>query len=108
MLFRDLDEGPGSIYNSELQVARCLSPRYTSNLTRCASCTRRGAGDTCRFQGIRFIVRDLNKNIIGIAFHERAELTMTCQVDFPTVWNRKLDREHIKRSKVRSPVLIGS
>jgi hypothetical protein len=38
----------------ELQFARCMSTRYKPDpFPRCVSCTRRWAGDTCRFQGIR-------------------------------------------------------
>lgn len=38
----------------ELQFARCMSNRYKPDpFPRCLSCTRRWAGDTCRFQGIR-------------------------------------------------------
>ena len=38
----------------ELQFARCMSNRYRPDpFPRCVSCTRRWAGDTCRFQGIR-------------------------------------------------------
>ena len=44
---------PGQL-TPELQFARCMSNRYKPDpFPRCVSCTRRWAGDTCRFQGIR-------------------------------------------------------
>jgi hypothetical protein len=44
---------PGKLV-PELQFARCMSNRYKPDpFPRCVSCTRRWAGDTCRFQGIR-------------------------------------------------------
>ena len=43
----------------QFQFARCMSNRYRSEqFPRCVSCTRRWAGDTCRFQGIRFFLKD--------------------------------------------------
>ena len=85
----------------ELQFARCMSARYRDEIfTRCVACTRRWAGDTCRFQGIRYIIRDQRQQFVGISFNEHMELTETCKMEFPTKWNRQLDREHIQRLKV--------
>jgi hypothetical protein len=87
----------------ELQFARCMSARYKDELfTRCVACTRRWAGDTCRFQGIRYIVRDQHQKYVGISFNEHTELTETQKMEFPRKWNRKLERKHIQRLKVSS------
>jgi hypothetical protein len=84
----------------ELQFARCMSNRYKNEqFPRCVSCTRRWAGDTCRFQGIRFFLKDNNRNIVGISFVENQKPdapTMT----FPAVWNVPLQAVHIRRTKV--------
>ncbi|VDC04075.1 unnamed protein product [Peniophora sp. CBMAI 1063] len=55
----------------ELQLARCMSPRYrTSPYPRCVACTRRWAGDTCRFQGLRVFLRDAQGTFRGVTFVE--------------------------------------
>lgn len=47
---------PRSQLVADIQTARCMSSRYKQDpFPRCVSCTRRWAGDTCRFQGIRYI-----------------------------------------------------
>jgi hypothetical protein len=48
----------------------------------------------------------LNQKFVGVSFNEHTELTETCKMEFPTMWNRKLDREHIQRSKVSSSCLV--
>lgn len=85
----------------ELQFARCMSNRYKNDLfPRCVSCTRRWAGDTCRFQGIRFFLKDSQRNIVGISFVEAQKADMPT-MDFPNTWNVPLKPAHIKRTKVR-------
>ncbi|KAI0736126.1 Clavaminate synthase-like protein [Fomitopsis betulina] len=83
----------------ELQFARCMSNRYRSEeFPRCVSCTRRWAGDTCRFQGIRFFLKNDKKQIVGISFVENQKPdapTMT----FPEKWNVNLQKAHIHRTK---------
>ncbi|EPT02793.1 hypothetical protein FOMPIDRAFT_54959 [Fomitopsis schrenkii] len=83
----------------ELQFARCMSNRYRSEeFPRCVSCTRRWAGDTCRFQGIRFFLKNDKKQIVGISFVENQKPdapTMT----FPNKWNVNLQKGHIHRIK---------
>jgi [histone H3]-dimethyl-L-lysine9 demethylase len=84
----------------ELQFARCMSNRYRSeSFPRCVSCTRRWAGDTCRFQGIRFFLKDDQRNIIGISFVEN-EKADTPSMDFPVRWNVPLELVHTRRMKV--------
>ena len=102
VLFRDSKPARGMHILPELQTARCLSTRYKHEpLTRCVSCTRRGAGDTCRFQGIRYIIRDFERQkFVGISFDEHAEVGGTSEAVFPSRWNRNLDYEHTQRSKV--------
>jgi lysine-specific demethylase 3 len=85
----------------ELQFARCMSNRYRSdNFPRCVSCTRRWAGDTCRFQGIRFFLKDDQKNVVGISFIE-GQKPDAPTMDFPVKWNVPLQPSHLRRTKVR-------
>lgn len=84
----------------ELQFARCMSNRYRSeSFPRCVSCTRRWAGDTCRFQGIRFFLKDQQRNIVGLSFVESQKADAPT-MDFPKRWNAPLRSEHIKITKV--------
>lgn len=90
----------------ELQFARCMSNRYKNDLfPRCVSCTRRWAGDTCRFQGIRFFLKDAQRNIVGISFVE-AQKADSPTVDFPIKWNTELQPLHINRTKVCPPMQL--
>jgi len=85
----------------ELQFARCMSNRYKSEgFPRCVACTRRWAGDTCRFQGIRYFMRDQEGKLMGISFNEASPSSESSKMEFPTRWNRKFEREHIRRTKV--------
>lgn len=84
----------------ELQFARCMSNRYKSEqFPRCVSCTRRWAGDTCRFQGIRFFLKDNEGTIVGISFVENQKPDAPAMT-FPAVWNIPLEKVHIRRTKV--------
>jgi lysine-specific demethylase 3 len=86
----------------ELQFARCMSNRYRSEqFPRCVSCTRRWAGDTCRFQGIRFFLKDPQRNIVGISFVETQKPDAP-SMTFPNKWNVPLQPLHIRRTKVWS------
>ena len=86
----------------ELQHVRCMSNRYRhEEFPRCVSCTRRWAGDTCRFQGIRYFMHDANRKLVGISFSESHLVAQMPNMAFPSSWNRKVEREHIRRSKVR-------
>ncbi|KAG8218303.1 hypothetical protein J3R82DRAFT_3917 [Butyriboletus roseoflavus] len=83
----------------ELQFARCMSNRYRSEqFPRCVSCTRRWAGDTCRFQGIRFFLKDGQRNIVGISFVENQRPDAP-SMNFPVQWNVPLTEQHIRRTK---------
>ena len=94
------NEGTGPLH-PELQFARCMSNRYkTESFPRCVSCTRRWAGDTCRFQGIRFFLKDEKQNIVGVSFVENQKADSP-SMKFPTRWNRPLDTVFIKEIKVR-------
>jgi lysine-specific demethylase 3 len=86
----------------ELQFARCMSNRYRSEqFPRCVSCTRRWAGDTCRFQGIRFFLKDNQRNIVGVSFVENQRADAP-SMSFPVNWNVPLTHTHIRRTKVRN------
>ncbi|KAI0347428.1 hypothetical protein BDW22DRAFT_1351863 [Trametopsis cervina] len=79
----------------ELQFARCMSNRYRmEEFPRCVSCTRRWAGDTCRFQGIRYFLKNADRNIVGISFVETQKADGP-SMNFPTQWNVPLERPHI-------------
>ncbi|KAI0002943.1 hypothetical protein BJV74DRAFT_814326 [Russula compacta] len=87
-------------YHPELQFARCMSNRYKSeSFPRCVSCTRRWAGDTCRFQGIRFFLKDEKQNIVGVSFVENQKADSPT-MKFPTRWNRPLDTVFIREIKL--------
>jgi len=90
----------------ELQFARCMSNRYKNEeFTRCVSCTRRWAGDTCRFQGIRYLMRDENMQLKGVSFAHPPD-TENPRMKFPLKWNRNFEREHVQRSKVSGQLLF--
>ncbi|OBZ77031.1 hypothetical protein A0H81_03803 [Grifola frondosa] len=83
----------------ELQFARCMSNRYRSEeFPRCVSCTRRWAGDTCRFQGIRFFLKNEKRDIVGISFVE-SQKADSPSMNFPVKWNVTLEIPHIRRIK---------
>ncbi|KAA1466060.1 hypothetical protein DENSPDRAFT_862224 [Dentipellis sp. KUC8613] len=83
----------------ELQFARCMSNRYKAeSFPRCVSCTRRWAGDTCRFQGIRFFLKDDKGNIVGVSFVENQKPDAP-SMNFPSRWNVPLDAKYIKKTK---------
>ena len=95
----------GAAYLPELQSARCMSNRYrTEEFPRCISCTRRWAGDMCRFQGIRYFMRDADKKLVGISFSESHSAAQIPKMAFPSPWNRKVEREHVRRLKVRPSI----
>ncbi|KAI6128405.1 hypothetical protein EDD16DRAFT_1690312 [Pisolithus croceorrhizus] len=84
---------------TELQFARCMSNRYRSEqFPRCVSCTRRWAGDTCRFQGIRYFLRDEQRNIQAVSFVDTLKPDAP-NMNFPGQWNVPLTATHIRRIK---------
>ena len=84
----------------ELQFARCMSNRYRNDpFPRCVSCTRRWAGDTCRFQGIRFLLRDAQNVFVGVTFVD-GQKADTPNMALPTRWNVALGRGHVERVMV--------
>ncbi|TFK56251.1 Clavaminate synthase-like protein [Heliocybe sulcata] len=85
----------------ELQFARCMSNRYKQDsFPRCVSCTRRWAGDQCRFQGIRYFLKDDSpeRKIIGISFVENQKPDLPT-MKFPQKWNVDLSPQYILRVK---------
>lgn len=91
---------------AELQYARCMSKRYDHHpFPRCVACTRRWAGDTCRFQGIRFFLKDDGGKTHGTSFvvsQKQDSPTLT----FPIAWDIPLDSTHIKVIKVSYHCLL--
>ncbi|KAJ4472037.1 hypothetical protein J3R30DRAFT_1021976 [Lentinula aciculospora] len=80
----------------ELQTARCMSSKYKpEDFPRCVSCTRRWAGDTCRFQGIRIFMKNEKKEVVGMGFanNQKAEKPA---MDFPKKWNASLTDKDIQ------------
>ena len=93
---------PGTKPTPELQYARCMSNRYkTDAFPRCVSCTRRWAGDTCRFQGIRILLRDEKKNLVAVSFMESTKSDASKMI-LPDAWNVDLEERHVKRTMVRT------
>ncbi|KAJ7590734.1 Clavaminate synthase-like protein [Mycena floridula] len=91
-------QGNSSKLQPELQSARCMSSKYKyDNFPRCVACTRRWAGDTCRFQGVRFFLKDEDRQIVGISFMEFQKDEPT--LEFPTKWNVKLTKDHVLSTK---------
>ncbi|KAJ7666546.1 hypothetical protein B0H17DRAFT_1089633 [Mycena rosella] len=86
----------------EIQEARCMASRYRNDLaddiTRCISCIRRWAGDTCRFQFVRFLFRDCDQKVRGFGFQER-ELDFLPSMEYPDAWNIPLRDDHIHETK---------
>ena len=78
-----------------------MSNRYRGELfSRCVSCTRRWAGDTCRFQGIRYLLRGPDKKISCVSFREFHQTVEPPVMQFPTMWNRRFKKEHVMRTKL--------
>ncbi|KAF8629624.1 hypothetical protein AX15_003360 [Amanita polypyramis BW_CC] len=91
--------GESSSLQPEMQFARCMSNRYKEHhFPRCVACTRRWAGDTCRFQGIRFFLKDFEETIVGISFVE-SSTSEGPALDFPRQWNRPLEQQFVKNMK---------
>lgn len=92
-------QGDPSTMTTELQFARCMSNRYRAEqFPRCVSCTRRWAGDTCRFQGIRYFLRDDQRNIQYVSFVENLKPDAP-NMNIPGQWNVPLTATHIRRIK---------
>ncbi|KAJ7499398.1 hypothetical protein FB451DRAFT_1205305 [Mycena latifolia] len=84
----------------EIQDARCMANRYRdAEITRCVSCIRRWAGDTCRFQGVRAFFRDSSGNIRGFGFQEEYKDDESPRLEFPDEWNIPLHDDHIHETK---------
>nr|GAT46123.1 clavaminate synthase-like protein [Mycena chlorophos] len=85
----------------EMQTSRCMSTRYKNkDIPRCISCTRRWAGDTCRFQHVRSIFWDKDGRVQGFSFTE--QLTRTPAMVFPQEWNTKFEPSHLRDIKKTS------
>jgi hypothetical protein len=84
----------------EIQSSRCQATRYKPfYLPQCVACIRRQGGEGCRFIGVRALLRDDRKNIVGLSF-PCARLPEPPDLEFPTRWNVPLLPEHIRPTKV--------
>ncbi|KAG6914045.1 hypothetical protein DXG01_002781 [Tephrocybe rancida] len=102
--------------HAEPQSTRCMSTKYKHDaFPRCVACTRRWAGDTCRFQGIRYFLREgvgqaqpqgSNGNgngqgrIVGVTFSESREDMGERGMKFPRCWNEEMGWSVLKRTKL--------
>ncbi|KIJ94799.1 hypothetical protein K443DRAFT_349151 [Laccaria amethystina LaAM-08-1] len=85
----------------ELQFACCMpNVDRLDAFPRCVSCTRRWAGDTCRFQGIRYFMHDADGKLLGISFCESSSVSPPPTMEFLKKWNSKVGKEHARRSKL--------
>lgn len=83
----------------ELQIARCMSNKYKNEaFPRCVSCTRRWAGDTCRFQGVRYFLKNEKGVVQGVSFIDNQKADGPSH-NFPTKWNVTIQAYHIQRVK---------
>ncbi|KAA1472527.1 Clavaminate synthase-like protein [Dentipellis sp. KUC8613] len=90
----------------EIQTSRCSSTKYEGSeyrdIPRCISCIRRQAGDTCRFMGIRCLVRnaqtsDPERRMCTFNFEHSGEGP---RFEYPTSWNVKSHETYLQRTKV--------
>ncbi|KAK0207438.1 hypothetical protein IW262DRAFT_1530297 [Armillaria fumosa] len=56
---------------------------------------RRKAGDTCRFKGVRYFLKDKKGNVMGVSFVTKP-LGAIPIIKYPTAWNIPLSDEYIK------------
>ena len=92
----------------ELQTNRCIASRYRlEEISHCAACVRKAAGDACRFQDFRFLMRDRNQKVVGTSFVESQGRAVSTEVD-PSVreWNTALGLGHIDRIKVHLAIIL--
>ena len=87
----------------ELQTHRCTASRYRlEEISHCTACIRKAAGEACRFQHFRFLIRDRNQKVVGTSFGESQGRAVPTLVDPSTSeWNTALGLGHVDRIKVR-------
>ncbi|TBU33518.1 Clavaminate synthase-like protein [Dichomitus squalens] len=66
---------------------------------RCTACIRKASGETCRFQNLRYLLRDKNRKVIGTTFGEGQAHAAPTLVS-PSEWNTTLGLGHIDRVKL--------
>lgn len=103
-VYKDIKGENGEVVETltgELQHSRCMSNRYKSDdFHRCLSCTRRWAGDTCRFQCVRVLYRDSTGVLRDVDFVSEPVGDIP-QMQYPNKWNKQMEPEHIERVKAR-------
>ncbi|KAJ7087277.1 Clavaminate synthase-like protein [Mycena belliarum] len=74
-----------------------MANRYNlgDDITRCVSCIRRWAGDTCRFQNLRSFYRDSTGKIVGLGFREEHKARDAPRLEFPNAWNTPIQLKHL-------------
>lgn len=86
----------------ELQSARCMAKKYASDsFPQCVSCVRRQAGDTCRFQNLRYFLREGDR-IQAYGFLGSSVLQEDVSMfSIPLEWNVELNKTHVEQTMVR-------
>ena len=86
----------------ELQVNNCNSVRYRSEeMPRCTACIKKISGESCRFQRLRYLLRETTgrRKVVGFSFGE-SQAHASPALDMPNKWNTDLLPAHIERVKV--------
>lgn len=79
-----------------------MSVRYKDvPYTRCMACTRRWAGDTCRFQNVRYILRDREtREVKAYAFTQYRHNQIAPDLALPEEWKGPMTLKYIQAVKV--------
>ncbi|KAI0314183.1 hypothetical protein OF83DRAFT_1138062 [Amylostereum chailletii] len=91
--------------HSLVQTHRCYVPRYKTGVgvSTCVACTRRQAGDSCRFMNIRVIAFNEKDEVAGSHLVPPTDNVQVASQSptfhFPTEWNIPLGPVHIRRTK---------
>ncbi|KAF7776524.1 hypothetical protein Agabi119p4_4917 [Agaricus bisporus var. burnettii] len=84
----------------ESQSLPCSGDEYRfQQLNQCVSCAEHRTDDTCRFQNIRFLLKNKQSDIVGISFAE-GRFRNAPKMKFPMRWNIPLMETHTKRMKL--------
>ncbi|KAL1749824.1 hypothetical protein FB107DRAFT_224897, partial [Schizophyllum commune] len=82
----------------EQQVGCCTTGKAAaSGVPKCITCSRRLAGDTCRFQGIRWFGLDQDENIVTVGFKDVGTVSGLL---YPDRWNVIPTQENLMQVKM--------